>query len=325
MAGFLGALDAKRIDPEVFAVRDAAFAGNLAESITPFAAARSSIGKRRRQDAGLPHAGPARLRIRARPGADRLSRAGRAEAALDRPQRTRALVGHRGGHAGDARRERPVVRPLSPRRRVDAARQAGRGLARGAGAASRCGSPEKPEGCRARPPPVPDAGCERPGAVGPLPARARASTRPTEVGGAPTVQVTANASGGWSRLVAVLSAGRPPARRSSWRREACRPGRAGARPHRPQRPGHVPAQRVAPHAHPRLVDARAEPGQPPLPRPPARADRAARRHGRLRRPPRARDARRDEAGAAVLGAALVAATPAAAGTTADPASPRRAS
>jgi len=33
--------------------------------------------------------------------------------------------------------------------------------------------------------------------------------RPTEVFGAPTVQVTANASGGWSRLVAVLSARTP--------------------------------------------------------------------------------------------------------------------
>ena len=42
IAGFLGALDANRVDPEVVAIRDAAFAGNLA-AVVPFAAARSSI------------------------------------------------------------------------------------------------------------------------------------------------------------------------------------------------------------------------------------------------------------------------------------------
>ena len=42
IAGFLGALDPKRVDPEVFGLRDAAFAGNLA-TVGPFAAARSSL------------------------------------------------------------------------------------------------------------------------------------------------------------------------------------------------------------------------------------------------------------------------------------------
>ena len=42
IAGFLGSLDPKRVDPEVFALRDAAFAGNLS-TVGPFAAARSSL------------------------------------------------------------------------------------------------------------------------------------------------------------------------------------------------------------------------------------------------------------------------------------------
>ena len=42
IAGFLGSLDPKRVDPEVFALRDAAFAGDLTP-VGPFAAARSSL------------------------------------------------------------------------------------------------------------------------------------------------------------------------------------------------------------------------------------------------------------------------------------------
>ena len=42
IAGFLTSLDPKRVDPEVLALRDAAFAGNLG-TVGPFAAARSSL------------------------------------------------------------------------------------------------------------------------------------------------------------------------------------------------------------------------------------------------------------------------------------------
>ena len=42
IAGFIGSLDPKRIDPEVLAIRDAAYAGNIAP-VLPFAAARSSL------------------------------------------------------------------------------------------------------------------------------------------------------------------------------------------------------------------------------------------------------------------------------------------
>ena len=42
IAGFLGSLDPKRIDPEVLAIRDAAYAGTIAP-VLPFAAARTSL------------------------------------------------------------------------------------------------------------------------------------------------------------------------------------------------------------------------------------------------------------------------------------------
>ena len=42
IAGFLGSLDPKRVDPEVLAIRDAAYAGSLAP-VLPFAAARTSL------------------------------------------------------------------------------------------------------------------------------------------------------------------------------------------------------------------------------------------------------------------------------------------
>src|SRR4029078_2414401 len=42
IAGFLGSLDPKRVDPEVLAIRDAAYAGSLAP-VLPFAAVRTSL------------------------------------------------------------------------------------------------------------------------------------------------------------------------------------------------------------------------------------------------------------------------------------------
>ena len=224
MAGFLGALDAKRVDPEVFAVRDAAFAGNPPRH-PPFAA--GPLVDREAEGVKTPvflMQGRRDFAFRARPGADRLSRAGRAEAALDRPQRTR-LVGHRGGHAGDARRERPVVRPLSPRRRR-AARQAGRGLARGRGAAFgavrrarvvvRGRLPFRTQGANA----IAQSGRYRLALPAPRPC-SRGLRRPDRAGHSERER--------WLVPSSPCSApGRPPARRSSWRREACRL-RAGRR------------------------------------------------------------------------------------------------
>ncbi len=104
-----------------------------------------------RADAGLPHAGPPRLRVRARPGEARLRRAPRPEAALDRPPRARAVVRRRSGHARDARRGRALVRPV-PARRHGPARSHGRSRSHpSAGAASRAGTPGCRRSSRARP------------------------------------------------------------------------------------------------------------------------------------------------------------------------------
>ena len=99
IAGFLGSLDPKRIDPEVLAVRDAAYSGNLGP-VLPFAAARASLPAlkgvktpvfmmqgRRDFAFGMEHA------------LQRLPRARRAEAALVRAQRPRPVPRRRGGHA----------------------------------------------------------------------------------------------------------------------------------------------------------------------------------------------------------------------------------
>ena len=91
IGGFLTALPQAKVDPAVFAVRDAAFAGRIDE-VRPFAAERSSLARRlAEQDARVPHAGPARLRVRPRPGDSAVRRAGGAEAAVDRQPRPPAL------------------------------------------------------------------------------------------------------------------------------------------------------------------------------------------------------------------------------------------
>ena len=144
MAGFLGSLDPKRVDPEVFALRDAAFAGNLATVGPVRGRALVAAEAEGRQDTRLHDAGAPRLRLRPRARAERLPRARRPEAALDRPQRPRAVVGRRGRHAGDARRERAVVRPLPPRRHLGAAARSPSRSRPRTGVGSRRGSP----GCR---------------------------------------------------------------------------------------------------------------------------------------------------------------------------------
>ena len=209
MAGFLGSLDPKRVDPEVFALRDAAFAGEPRDGWAVRGRALVAAEAEGRQDTRLHDAGPPRLRLRPRARAERLPRARRPEAALDRPQRPRAVVGRRGRHARDARRERAVVRPLPPRRHLGAARAArgglARELARAADAVRRAA-----EGRRAERRRVPEARgrtvSPRAGATGSC---SRASRGATEVFGSPTVEVTATARGGWSRIVAVLSARTP--------------------------------------------------------------------------------------------------------------------
>ncbi len=115
ITGFVSALDPKRVDPEVLAIRDAAFRGDIVERAAVRRGSLVDLGAEGRQDARVHDAGPPRLRVRARPGEARLRRAGRPEAALDRPARPRAVVGRRRGYACDARGGRTLVRPLPAR------------------------------------------------------------------------------------------------------------------------------------------------------------------------------------------------------------------
>ena len=230
MAGFLGALDAKRVDPEVFAMRDAAFAGNLA-SVTPFAAARSSIGKLK----GVKT--PVFLMQGRRDFAFGLDQALTAYRALAGPKQLWiGLNGHApsSGIAADT----PAMLAASAQwfdryLRGDASTPLAKPVAV---------SPERWRGQ-----PVRFAGLPKVVVRGRLPFRTQGANaiaqsgryrlalprlaRPTEVFGAPTVQVTANASGGWSRLVAVLSA-RTPAGKEIVVAAGGVPTRAGRRTYR---------------------------------------------------------------------------------------------
>ena len=280
MAGFLGSLDPKRVDPEVFALRDAAFAGNLA-TVGPFAAARSSLPKlkgvktpvfmmqgRRDFAFGLERARPPTARSPGRSSSGSVSTATRRRRA-SRPTRRRCSPRARSGSTATSaatppRRSRSLS-PSPPR----------------TGVGSRPGSP----GCRKSSygDPAPSGSAVeryRPGWALPVPAPA--THEPTEVFGSPTVQVTATARGGWSRIVAVLSA-RTPAGKEIVVAGGGVPTRAGPDlPHLARRPGDVPPQGLAAHADPRIVVARAESREPPLPRSSVPVDGSTRGDGRHR-------------------------------------------
>ncbi len=206
IAGFLGSLDPKRVDPEVFALRDAAFTGNLT-TVGAFAAARSSLPKlkgvktpvflmqgRRDFAFGLEHA---RNAYRALAGPKQLwiglhGHAPSTFPAADTPAMLAAGAQWfdrflRGDTAA------PLARPVAI-------------------------SPERWRGQSRRFPGLPKVVTRKAIAVTGRAAldqsgRYRRSlpplTRATEVFGSPTVQVTASATGGWSRIVAVLSARTP--------------------------------------------------------------------------------------------------------------------
>ena len=210
-------------------MRDAAFAGNLA-SVTPFAAARSSIAKlkgvktpvflmqgRRDFAFGLDQALTA---YRALAGPKQLwiglnGHAPSSGLAADTPAMLAASAQWFDRYLrGDT--STPLAKPVavSPERwRGQPVRFAGlpKVVVRGS-------------------PPVPDAGCERDragrAATG---SRSRASpVRPRSSAPRPCRSPRTRAVAG--RVSSPCSApGRPPARRSSSRREACRPGRAGGR------------------------------------------------------------------------------------------------
>ena len=229
MAGFLGSLDPKRVDPEVFALRDAAFAGNLA-TVGPFAAARSSLPKlkgvktpvfmmqgRRDFAFGLEHA---RNAYRALTGPKQLwiglnGHAPSSGVAADTPAMLAASAQwFERFLRGDT--SAPLAKPVavSPENwRGQPTRFAGLpNVVTGNGGAF-----------RARGGGIAQAGRFR--------FRLARLTKPTEVFGSPTVQVTATARGGWSRIVAVLSA-RTPAGKEIVVGGGGVPTRAGSRTYR---------------------------------------------------------------------------------------------
>ena len=207
IAGFLGSLDPKRIDPEVLAIRDAAYAGTIAP-VLPFAAARTSLPALK----GVKT--PVFMMQGRRDFAFGMEHALNAYRALGGPKQ---LWFGLSGHAPS-----PGVAADTPAMLAEGARWFDRYV--GGKTAVTFGKPVaiSPESWKGQPVAV-RRGCRRSSTtrttfaaksafrtVREAPSgRCRASTRPTEVFGSPIVQVSANATGGWSRIVAVLSARTP--------------------------------------------------------------------------------------------------------------------
>jgi predicted acyl esterase len=227
IAGFLGSLDPKRVDPEVFALRDAAFAGNLS-TVGPFTAARSSLPALK----GVKT--PVFMMQGRRDFAFGLEHALNAYRALAGPKELWLGLN---GHAPSS-----GVAADTPAMLAEGARWFDRFL-RGDTAAPLpkpvAISPENWKGQPTRFAGLPKVVVTRTGFAGkavfdqsgryrrPLPRLARG----TEVFGSPVVQVTANATGGWSRIVAVLSA-RTPAGKEIVVAGGGVPTRAGRRAYR---------------------------------------------------------------------------------------------
>jgi predicted acyl esterase len=207
IAGFLGSLEQKRVDPEVFALRDAAYAGNLA-AVGPFAAARSSLTALR----GVRT--PVFMMQGRRDFAFGLEHALSAYRALAGPKQL--WIGLN-GHAPSS-----GVAADTPAMLAEGARWFDRFL-RGDSAAPLAKpiaiSPERWRGRPVRFSGLPKVVVRRAGqfaihTIGPAGIAqggryrvpVQGPVRPREVFGSPVVDVTANATGGWSRIVAVLSA-----------------------------------------------------------------------------------------------------------------------
>ncbi len=205
IAGFLGSLDPKRIDPEVLAIRDAAYAGTVAP-VLPFAATRSSL--------------PALKGVKT----PVFMMQGRRDFAFGMEQAMnayRALAGPKelwfglSGHAPS-----PSVAADTPAMLAEGARWFDRYVGGKTGIAFGKPVAVSPESWKGQParyaalPKVVTTGTAFPakavfGQSGKLQRTLPALARPTEVFGSPVVQVTASATGGWSRIVAVLSARTP--------------------------------------------------------------------------------------------------------------------
>jgi pimeloyl-ACP methyl ester carboxylesterase len=206
IAGFIGPLDPAKIDPEVITIRDAAFAGQIG-GILPWAATRSSLAALK----GVKT--PVFMMQGRRDFAFGLDQALQAWRQLAGPKR---LWFGLHGHA-------PSTFPTrdSPVMLAEAARWFDRYL-RGAPGGIDMNHPVavSPERWRGKPtrysalPATMTSAFALPGtssmtAAGKVVREAGKVPGPFEVFGTPSVRVTATAAGGWSRLVAVLSARTP--------------------------------------------------------------------------------------------------------------------
>ena len=205
IAGFLGSLDPKRVDPEVFAVRDAAYSGNLGP-VLPFAAERSSLPALK----GIKT--PVFMMQGRRDFAFGMEHALNAYRALAGPKQ---LWFGLSGHAPSQ-----GVAADTPAMLAEGARWFDRFLRGDTAAALPKPVAISPENWKGQPgrfaglPKVTTTRTKLAGKAGfaqsgkyesALPRLARA----TEVFGSPVVRVSADATGGWSRIVAVLSARTP--------------------------------------------------------------------------------------------------------------------
>ena len=227
IAGFLGSLDPKRIDPEVLAIRDAAYAGTIGP-VLPFAAARSSLPALK----GVKT--PVFMMQGRRDFAFGMEHALNAYRALAGPKE---LWFGLSGHAPS-----PGVAADTPAMLAEGARWFDRYV--GGKTTVTFGKPVaiSPESWKGQP--VRFSGLPKVvttkttlaakaafGQSGKLQRALPRLARATEVFGSPVVQVSANATGGWSRIVAVLSA-RTPAGKEIVVAGGGVPTRAGKRTYR---------------------------------------------------------------------------------------------
>lgn len=206
IAGFLGALDANRVDPTLFAVRDAAYSGNLA-GVPAFAAARSSIQALK----GLTT--PVFMMQGRRDFAFGMGQALQAFGALAGPKRLwLGLHGHAPSTFPAADSGAMLAEGkqwfdrwlLGAANGIDLSKPVALAPESWSGQPTRLDAPPRPV-----PQVIPLAGNATIEASGKAQRTTKALRKPLEVFGAPKVTVTVDPTATWTRLVAVLSARTP--------------------------------------------------------------------------------------------------------------------
>ena len=273
VAGLAGSIPPDRRDPSLDAVQAAAFAGNARRSEAVGRRTLEHHQARVRHDTRLHGPGAARLPVRDRPGRACLPAvAQQPEAAVRRPARPRPFLVPRGRHRGPHGDDTRVVQLLPAPADLRPVRGSTSRSLRRNGPGAPASEPAYPRR---------NQRVSRFRASRRSPAAARPSGRPRhseatiEVFGTPTVKVSIGALGGWSRLVAVLTA--RTRKRSADRHQRRRRADETRRTERDDRfgePGDLHPQGIAAHAHARVVVDRAGEREPPLSRSPDAAERS---------------------------------------------------